>query len=250
MTRLRTVLLSLLLAATCAAAGCAAQQAVGVSAPNPAAQRVRAALDQWPVVRDTAAPGLKRPFFATIRIVGQRTTASGVLDYHNPRDFRITAATELGVILFDARMNWAGVTVLRQMPGLPKPSVEALVGDLSTAFHLPASLDGLVSQGGDTLVLKRTEADTHKYTWTFDGSTGRLKQIDVDLGAFDTLHIQFKAYDGRGWPEELAVSRKARFYTINLSFTDDPVARSARAASGRVVARRPASGAATGGANP
>ncbi len=193
-----------------------------ISAPNPEYQRVRADLAQWPAVPKNSIEGLKRPFFATIRILNQRTTASGWLDFHNPRDFRITAVTEMGVILFDARMNWAGVTVLRQMPGLPTASVEALVSDLSTAFHLPASLEGLTPAGsGGSLVLKRTEADTHKYTWTFDAASGRLKATDVDLGLFDTLHIQYHAYDSRGWPQELSVVRKARFYTISLSFTDD-----------------------------
>ncbi|HVX84874.1 MAG TPA: hypothetical protein VH253_08670 [Phycisphaerae bacterium] len=208
---------------------------VGVSAPTAEQMRVKAALAQWPPrVPGDSLSGVKRTFFATIRILGQRTTASGVLSYYGPRDFRITAVTELGVILFDARMNWAGVTVLREMPGLPEASVEALVGDLSAVFHMPASLEGLTPEGGEKLVLKRTEADTHKYTWTFDAGTGRLKQIDVDMGAFDTLHVQIKGYDGRGWPAELVIMRKARFYTVNLSFTDDPVARRDGGAAGSV----------------
>jgi hypothetical protein len=223
-----TLLLALSLAAL---PGCQAARTTPISAPSPQAQRVKAALDQWPVVPPDAVEGLKRPFFATIRILNQRTTASGILDYHDPRDFRITAITEMGVILFDARMNWAGVTVLRQMPGLPTPSVEALVSDLSIALRLPASIDGLVpSNNGNSLLLKRTEADTHKYTWTFDASSGRLKQIDADLGPFDTLHAQFHDYNSRGWPAELTITRKARFYTINLSFTENPVA--SRTASG------------------
>ncbi|HVS72090.1 MAG TPA: hypothetical protein VHQ47_12615 [Phycisphaerae bacterium] len=208
--------------------GCqsAGQQTVGVSAPTAEQMRVKAALAQWPPEAPAGSlTGVKRTFFCTIRILGQRTTASGVLSYYGPRDFRITAVTELGVILFDARMNWAGVTVLREMPGLPVSSVEALVGDLSAVFHLPENLNGLSPAGGDRLILKRTEADTHKYTWTFDAASGRLKQIDVDMGAFDTLHVQIKGYDGRGWPMELVISRKARFYTVNLSFTDDPVVR-------------------------
>lgn len=222
---LTTALAALLLLAALPACQ-ATHPTTPISAPSPELKRVKAAIDQWPVVPPDSVEGLKRPFFATIRILNQRTTASGILDFHDPRDFRITAITEMGVILFDARMNWAGVTVLRQMPGLPTASVEALVSDLSIALRLPASLDGLTpSSNGATLLLKRTEPDTHKYTWTFDAASGRLKQIDADLGAFDTLHVQFHAYDTRGWPAELTVTRKARFYTINLSFTEDPVAR-------------------------
>jgi len=196
---------------------------VPVAALSPEAQRVSQALAQWPEI-DAGAPALKRPFFATIHILGRRVTASGVLQYHSPRDFRITAVTEMGVILFDARMNWAGVTALRQMPGLDTSIVESLVSDLSKAFQLPDNLDGL-AQKGNFLILNRTEADTNKYTWLFDPSTGRLHQIDVDIGPFDTLKIEYPRYNAHGWPEELTVTRKARFYMINLSFTDSALAK-------------------------
>src|SRR5689334_19309172 len=69
---------------------------------SPTAQHVAQSLELWPEI-ETGSPGLKRPFFTTVHIAGKRTTASGVLDYHDPRDFRITAITELGVVLFDAR---------------------------------------------------------------------------------------------------------------------------------------------------
>jgi hypothetical protein len=130
----------------------------------------------------------------------------------------------LGVILFDARCNWAGVTVLRQMPGLDKPIVESLVRDLSLAFHLPSSLSGLAVKG-KVLMLRRTEADTNRYTWIFDEHTGRLNEIDVDRGAFDTLRIEYPRYNALGWPEELTLTRKARLYSINLTFTDGSMVR-------------------------
>jgi hypothetical protein len=209
------VALSLLLALT----GCEFTPTTAVSALSPQAQLVKQSLELWPEI-PAGSSGLKRPFFATIHLAGRRTTVSGILDYHNPRDFRLTAITEMGIVLFDARMNWAGVTVLRQMPGLDKSIVATLVTDLSRAFQLPASLDGLSEKGGQ-LLLRRTESDTYRYNWLFDPRSGRLRETDVDMGAFDALRIQYLRYNSRGWPEELTVTRKARFYDVGFTFTDD-----------------------------
>jgi hypothetical protein len=204
-------------------AGCQASHTVAVSAMSPESQRVSQALEAWPEA-PVGAPGLKRPFFTTIHLAGKRVTASGVLEYHSARDFRITAATELGVILFDARMNWAGVTVLRQMPGLDKLIVDSVVRDLSKAFELPASLDGL-GQQGNVLLLSHTDAESNHYTWVFDPSSGRLRETAVKLGAFDTLLVEYPRYNAHGWPEEMTLTRKARFYMINLTFNDGSIVR-------------------------
>jgi hypothetical protein len=204
-------------------AGCQTAPVVtNAAAWSPVQQRIQEAEGRWPVVA-AAGPALKRPFFATIHIAGHRTTASGLLQYHNARDFRITAVTEMGVILFDGRMNWAGVTVLRSMPGVDKGVIETLLRDLATAFALPTSLAGGEERGG-TYVVHETGADTNKYTWMFDAASGRLRETEVSLGLFDTLHVNYLRYNGAGWPAEIAVTRKARLYTISLSFTDDAVA--------------------------
>src|SRR5947207_2364274 len=100
-----------------ALAGCqAVPHAKAVAPMSEEARRVEFALSRWP--KPAKGEAIKRPFFATIHAAGTRTTASGVLQYYGPRDFRITAVTEMGVILFDGRVNWAGPTVLRHMPGL------------------------------------------------------------------------------------------------------------------------------------
>jgi hypothetical protein len=188
-------------------------------------QRIQSAMAMWPHA-PSDAPAIKRPFFATIHIAGHRTTASGLLQYHNSRDFRITAATEMGVILFDGRMNWAGVSVLRSMPGIDRGIIASLLTDLTTAFQLPDSLKGVEAKGATAtgepvlLVLKKQGADTEHYTWTFDTRSGRLRTLDVDKGLFDTLHIDYQRYNALGWPEEMTVTRKARFYTISFTFTD------------------------------
>lgn len=147
--------------------GCqTAPTTVQIATASAEMQRIENAAVQWPQV-PAEEPPLKRPFFATIHIAGRRTTASGLLQFHNPRDFRITAATEMGVILFDGRMNWAGVTVLRSLPGVDKSVIGTLVRDLATAFQLPTSFAGGIPKNG-VLTIKQTGADTNKYTWTFD----------------------------------------------------------------------------------
>lgn len=190
-----------------------------VSMPRIETQRVQAALARWPATPDSA---IKRPFFATIRLAGRRTTASGVLEYYGPRDFRLTAATEMGVILFDGRVNWAGVTVLRHMPGLEKNLVEILLRDLSRAFELPPDLQGL-SIGERRITLEKTLADTNKYTWTFDLATGLLRSTAIQLGLLDTLSVEFRSYNARGWPEDLLITRKARLLEVAFTFTDNNV---------------------------
>jgi predicted NBD/HSP70 family sugar kinase len=154
---------------------------------SPEGQRVSQALARWPeVVTDKA--GLKRPFFATIHVAGRRTTASGILDYHGPRDFRITAVTELGVVLFDARMNWAGISVLRQMPGLDKSLVQTLVGDLSLAFHLPSSLQGLAMKA----VAALAEA-----LWGAGSSYRNVFYVTLGTGIGTGMVLDKRLYHGR-----------------------------------------------------
>jgi hypothetical protein len=183
---------------------------------SPEAKLVTDALSHMP--RPQHGDGITRTFFATFHAAGQRTTASGVLQYYGPRDFRITAATELGVLLFDGRMDWAGVHVTRHMTGLDESIVSTLITDLSRAFDLPDDLDGLATHG-DKMVLKTKRGDGHATTWQFDPTSGRLQKADVEMGFLDTLHIEYRSYTPEGWPKDLYVQRKARLYDISLTFT-------------------------------
>lgn len=206
------------LVVTLALAGCQSEpKTYPVSMPRAETQRVEAALARWPKPEDGP---IKRPFFATIHIAGRRTTASGILEYYGARDFRITAATEMGTVLFDGRVNWAGVTVLRHLPGLEPAIVEILLRDLSRAMEVPSDLQGL-SIGPRRLTLEKTLADTHRYTWTFDAETGLLRSTAINLGLLDALNVEYRAYNARGWPEDLAITRKARMLEVAFTFTDN-----------------------------
>jgi hypothetical protein len=192
-----------------------------VSLSSTEATRVAGAIARWPMVKPGEEP-IRRTFFTTLHWGGQRVTAQGVMNYYGPRDFRMTAVTELGVILFDGRINWGGVTVLRSFPGLDKGVVESLIRDISRGLELPESLAGLAGNT-QALYLRKTLSDTHRHTWTFDLGTGVLRSTEVKLGMTDTLYVDYKAYDSRGWPEEVAVRRQARGLTAEFTFTDNTV---------------------------
>jgi hypothetical protein len=203
-----------------AALGLAACEAVPnarlLPAQSPEAERVKAALADWP--RPAVGAALRRPFQATIHAAGLPHAVAGVLEYYGPRDFRITAVTETGAILFDGRVTWAGVTILRQASGIGAGVAEALLGDLTHAFELPADLRGLKA-GDEKLVLRRRLGDERDYTWIFNRGDGRILEAAVARG-FDTLHVFYRGYSAGGWPEELHVVRWARQYDVTFSFTE------------------------------
>jgi hypothetical protein len=180
-------------------------------------QRVAAALAHRPM---PSIPGIRKSFYATVHLAGIKSESPGTFEYHGPRDFRITAIKATGEMVFDVRLNWAGVSVLQIKSTLPKAAVEMLATDIAHAFETPISLDGLEA-GDDKMVLERRMGDGNRYRWIFDRATGELMQEDVDLGLLDTLHIYFRGgYSPDGWPREVEVSRRARVYDVLLRFTD------------------------------
>ena len=178
----------------------------------------------------------KRPFFATITALGHRVTASGIFDYTNQNDFRMTALNENGMILFDARKNWAGTHVLRSMPGLDTSIVEQLVRDLALAWRMPTDFTKMRVDHANTLVQDLTPEGI-KATYTFArvnphaddiavyhlyNDVLRLQSSEFSIGTFDTLTITYKTYNSKGWVKDMSVSRPARLYSMQLTFTDEP----------------------------
>jgi len=202
-------------------------QTVPVSLASNESTRVERALAAWPKADEDNS--VKRPFFATIHWAGKRMTASGVFQYYGPKDFRLTAANELGAVLFDGRVTWAGVTVWRHAPGFETPLVETLLSDLSQGMELPKDLNGLgfESKSG-RLILEKTQGDGHKHTWFFDQPTGLLRATEVQMDNLgtDLLHVDFRSYNAHGWPEEIALSRPSRGLQLSLSFTDSNLVQS------------------------
>ena len=192
-----------------------------VAPEGPEVQRVKEALADWP--RPAPGAALRRPFGAEIFVAGLRTRATGVLQYHGPRDFRVTMVAEDGGVLFDGRVNWAGAMILRHVPDIDTSFIETLLDDLTRAFALPAELRGLKA-GNEKLVLMRHLGDDRDYIWIFNRGDGRLLETTVTQG-LDTLDIAYGGYSNSGWPEELHVTHWARRYEVSFSFTNDAAVR-------------------------
>jgi hypothetical protein len=207
-----------------ATAGCSAvPDARPISLDSAEAERVRSALVNRPA--PTNDEGLRLALMARFRIGGVQRTAPGFLEYHGPRDFRVTVASESGAVLFDGRVNWAGVTILRHRPEFEVQSLEALFADLARAFEPPMTLDGLEA-GAQRMVLTRRMGDTYRYTWIFDRADGDLVNAEVELDVFDTLRIDYGRHLPGGWPAELHLARGAKEYDVNLAFAPMPLAQS------------------------
>lgn len=206
----RTARMATLLAGL-ALAGCAERPAATLSTTGPSRAQVEQAMAQWP-------SRMHRTFFATIHAAGHRIAASGVFDARSPRDFRITAVTEVGNILFDVRFDWAGVHVIRVMPGLPESIVEAICRDISLAMRAPGNLADLRTREHDA-VLKNRSAEGYQFTYTFDAK-GRVTESRVEVGTFDTLTVKYERYDEAGRPVDVTMQRPMRAYTMALTLMD------------------------------
>jgi hypothetical protein len=211
---LRFGILAVALLAACGAV----PDARPIALDSPDAQRVRDALAHWPHA-DTLV-SRRFPFSADVRHGSAHTTAAGTLEYWAPRDFRVTAAGDDGAIVFDGRFNWGGAMILRQRAGLDSEPIEDLLRDMARAFEMPGRLEGLRA-GAAKMVLTRTLADAHEYTWIFDRTDGRLVETDVDMGPLDMLRIYYEGYAPEGWPLHLRLVRFARPYEVTFSFTED-----------------------------
>jgi hypothetical protein len=210
------ILVMVLAGAALAACG-AVPDARPIALDSPEVQRVRAALAGWP--RPGAEAPLRRSFAAGVRLGDLRVAAHGTVEYYAPRDFRVTAATEDGALVFDGRVNWGGAILLRGRPGLDAGAFEALLADMVRAFEMPAELEG-IEAGATKMALTFRKADGYDYTWIFDRADGRLRETEVDLGLFDTLRITYGDYSAQGWPGQLRLVRFACRYEVSFSFTD------------------------------
>ena len=196
-------------------AGCGcktAGQPPRAGALAPEASAVAAAISAWP-------SEARRPFFMTIHAYGRRISATGMLS-QQLEEIRLTAVTEVGALLFDARADAGQVTVTRLLPAMNADLVRMLVGDFSLALQVPRSTEGLTPRGG-TAVIKAEDARDRKHTHTF-GPGGQLQAVSIRHGLFDSLCVRYLTYDSRGWPREMELQRPSRHYRMRLTFTDTP----------------------------
>lgn len=209
MMRLLLAVLLVVMVGGCAAPG-KTPALTADAGPPPSVQAVEGALARE---RSTQL----RTFFGTIRAAGNRTTAQGVLDFESPGDFRVSALTEVGQVLFDARHSWAGNRVLRALPGVGKAMVEPLVEDMALAFRKPP-LQREVEVKEDRTVVRGTTPEGWKVTYEFVGPEALLRRMEVQRGWLDKLTVTYGAYDETGWPVEMRLARPGRFYEMDISF--------------------------------
>jgi len=151
------------------------------------------------------------PFAAVITFAGRRIEAVGTLDYHTPRDFRLTATTPDGQLLFDARYNWAGCHNLHASAAVPDSAVGGMCRDVSLALERPQLTGPLHIKDGLALA-SRTDQYLRHFTYYFPPGVERPEKTTVLLGTFDTLTIHYRRYNARGWPVEVVFDRPYRFY--------------------------------------
>lgn len=185
-------------------------------APAGTREQVQETLARWP-------GRTPKTFFVTLHATGQRATASGFLDVPSPADpqtFRITALTELGYVLFDVSAAGGTVEVRRILPGLPQMIVTNLCRDVMLALAPPEHLERFASKGNESLAYFKT-ADGHHGHAHFEDTEGvrRLRSVEIEVGGFDKLTVEYGDYDADGRPLRMTLHRPLRGYTLLLRFT-------------------------------
>ncbi|MEI8195981.1 MAG: hypothetical protein WCI73_08745 [Phycisphaerae bacterium] len=193
-------------------AGCLAAPAsmkTGAALREPAA--IPGGLTPWPGQE-------QKTFFVMLQAGGQHITASGFLDAQSPQTFRITALTEMGYVLFDARYAEGTAEIRRILPGLPRTVVANLCRDVALAWS------GNLDHGtGKEKPGQFTTFDGHHghARWEGTGADRRLRAIEIEVGAFDKLTVEYGDYDAQGWPMRVTLRRPMRGYTLMLRFTEN-----------------------------
>lgn len=175
---------------------------------SPEAVRVQAVLDQWP--RE-----FKHDFAATFNFFGKDFTGTGTLDVHSPRDFRIKCSSRSGKPIFDARMNWAGITVLHARNAVERGMVESLMRDIRMALEPPANLE-LLRENAGGYELRYSDAELYRHEYKFDKDF-RLVETEIDYAPRDSVIIKFDRHTPEG-PQQVQIHRPARLYRVTIEF--------------------------------
>lgn len=182
------------------------------AALSPEAVRVQTVLDQWP--RE-----FKRDFTATFTFFGKDLAGTGTLEVHGARDFRIKCFSRSGKPIFDARMNWAGITVLHARNAVERGMVESLMRDIRLALEPPANLE-LLRENAGGYELRYSDAELYRHEYKFDKEF-RLVETEVDYAPRDSVIIKFEGHTHQG-PQQVQINRPARLYRVTIQFQPAP----------------------------
>ncbi len=190
--------------------GCANTRSRGSAATQPIA--IHDGTISWP-------QEFRSSYSATITFMGQRIDAVGAIDFRTWRDFRLSATTPQGKLLFDARVNWAGFHNLHASAQLPDSPVGSICRDVSLALRPPEIKEPLRNKDG-YLEASFEDALHRHFTYYFNRTTMQLEKTTVQRASFDTLTILFPRHDSRGWPVEMIFERPHRFYKITMTLNN------------------------------
>jgi hypothetical protein len=161
----------------------------------------------------------KETVTAEIVFFGKHISAVGMIDFHNARDFRLTAAGPDGKLLFDARYNWAGCHNMHRSALIPDSAVGTICRDISLALQ-PPNGEGLHAKEGYDITT-HTDAQLRHFTYYCHRQNAQPEKLTVQLSGFDTLTIHYRRYDARGWPTQIYIDRPYRFYSVTMTMEGD-----------------------------
>ncbi len=182
--------------------------------PAPERQAVARALAAFPV-------GFDRQFFASLRLGHHEWTMVGRLHVHAARRFRLTCASELGTLIFDARVRGSRIQILKIAAGEPARLPISFCRELYQALTAPAlataNVRALVRLKHEARIRCR-DAAGNVYTLTFAGPAGHLHICAVNPAGGARLLIQYLHYDNAGMPGELVLWNSGRGSLLILDF--------------------------------
>ena len=188
------------------------------NAPAPQRRAVARALAAFPT-------GFDRQFFASLRLGHQEWTMVGRLHAHAARRFRLTCASELGTLIFDARARGARIQILKIAAGAPVRLPVIFCRELRRALTAPAlataNVHALVRLNHKARIRCR-DAAGNVYTLTFAGPAGHLHICAVNFAGGARLQIQYLHYDAAGMPGELVLWNPGRGSLLILDFIRKP----------------------------
>jgi uncharacterized protein len=205
------------LAAICMLWGCATPAPPAYEPPNlpaPSAAAVNQSLADFP-------RSFNREFFASLKVGDHEWTMVGRLNVQSPENFRLTCASELGTLIFDAVAKSSDIKVTKIVSGLDTRLPLNICRDLQYALSMPPSAAGLICLQHTAQLQVHNSAGNDR-TYIFAGASGQLQVCFIDRATGGRLEVHYMDYDSRGEPRELLLWDPHGGYLFTVNFTDDP----------------------------
>ena len=181
--------------------------------PAPTADAVNRSLAEFPSAFD-------RQFFADLKVSDHEWSMVGRLNVASPESFRLTCATELGTLIFDASVAGNQIQVTKIASGVDESLPQNICRDLMFALDIPRNAVGVTTLG-HTAEFHVTDQSGDQYTYIFAGFDGRLQFCIIQRPGEGRLEIRYEDYDNTGSPRGLSLWDPHNGFLWTLNFTDD-----------------------------